>query len=339
MCGARLKISVIVPVYNDAVHLKACLAAVFQSVPAPFECIVVNDASTDDSAAVARTFPVILINSPENGGPARARNIAAARAGGDILCFIDSDVCIAADTLQRIEAVFTEDLSVDAIFGSYDTQPPARSFISQYKNLSHHFVHQQGQTEACTFWAGCGAVRTSVFRLSGGFDTSFTQSSVEDIELGMRLRQAGHRILLLKHLQVTHLKCWGFFDMMRTDLFRRGIPWTRLMLKHRHFPNTLNVNGLHMCSVLLVYLLIASFAVDLVFHRYHALILALSLLWGGVFIYINRALFQFFTQHRGRGFSMRVFPLHLLYFLNCGLGFGCGLAAHIMGRRFTALHS
>ena len=77
--------------------------------------------------------------------------------------------------------------------------PRLQGVVSQYRNLLHHFVHQHGNSEASTFWAGCGAIRRSVFEEMGGFDEQrFPTPSIEDIELGYRLRQAGHRILLDK---------------------------------------------------------------------------------------------------------------------------------------------
>ena len=65
-------------------------------------------------------------------------------------------------------------------------------FLSQYKNLVHHFYHHRGKREASTFWSGCGAVRKQAFLDAGGFDVErYTRPSIEDIELGYRLIKAG----------------------------------------------------------------------------------------------------------------------------------------------------
>ena len=81
--------------------------------------------------------------------------------------------------------------------------------VSQYRNLLHHFVHQEGNPEASTFWAGCGAVRRAAFDAVAGYDEArFRRPSIEDIELGYRLRRAGYRIRLDRDLQCTHLKRW-----------------------------------------------------------------------------------------------------------------------------------
>ena len=96
--------------------------------------------------------------------------------------------------------------------------------MSQYRNLLHHYVHQRGQIEASTFWGACGAIRRSVFEEVGGFDEERYPRCIEDIELGYRLRRAGHRIVLDKNLQGTHLKKWTLWSVIRTDVCCRAMP-------------------------------------------------------------------------------------------------------------------
>src|SRR2546421_438484 len=77
-----------------------------------------------------------------------------------------------------------------------------------------------------TFWAGLGALRREDFLSVGGFDDiRFLDSSVEDIELGMRLTREGKRLLLDPSIQGKHLKRWTLASMIQTDLGKRGIPW------------------------------------------------------------------------------------------------------------------
>ena len=146
-------------------------------------------------------------------------------AKGEYLCFIDADceVChdAIADLAERLESHF----EIDALFGSYDDAPAATNFIAQYKNLMHHYVHQQGNEEATTFWSGFGVVKRELFLKLGGFDVArFSRPSIEDIDLGYRLKQAGAKIHLAKELQVKHHKAWKLFGLMKTDIFDRGIP-------------------------------------------------------------------------------------------------------------------
>ena len=191
------------PVYNDQEGLGQCLTALTTSCPPGAEIIVVDDASTDGSAAVAARPGVRCSGFPTNAGPAAARNYGAQHARGDALLFVDSDVVVAPGTLEQVATLLAGHPDVAAVFGSYDASPAAAGTVSRYKNLLHHFVHQDGAAEASTFWAGCGAIRRSAFAAVGGFDQArFRRPSIEDIELGQRLRRAGHRILLDKTLQV-----------------------------------------------------------------------------------------------------------------------------------------
>lgn len=238
-----MKISVIIPVYNARSTLLQCLKAVINSTYTNYECIVVDDGSQDGSQATANSFPIQFYQI-KNGptGPAYARNFGAERAIGEILIFIDADVVLYPDTLEKVAAKFLADPEIDALFGSYDKSPGDGGFISQYKNLTHHFVHQQADPEAETFWSGCGAIRRNVFSEAGGFDAKrFTNPSIEDIELGARLIHQSHRIIVKKDLEVKHLKRWNFMGLVKTDIFNRAIPWTQLIIQAHNIPNTLNL--------------------------------------------------------------------------------------------------
>jgi GT2 family glycosyltransferase len=222
----------------------------------------------------------VVLSTGGRKGPARARNLGARAARGEILFFIDSDVCVHPDTLERVRKDFKENPELDALIGSYDSSPQSPDFISQYKNLMHSFVHQMGRQEACTFWSGCGAIRREVFLRHAGFDESYGRPAIEDIELGYRLRQAGRHMILDKDLQVTHLKHWTFWSLLKTDVLDRGIPWTELILRDRYMPNDLNLELSQRVSVALAFLLVG-------------LALAAAALWRGYFVIPILALLVF----------------------------------------------
>jgi GT2 family glycosyltransferase len=207
-------VSVIVPAYNSSRELRECLSALSRSVPPPLEIIVVDDASTDDTSSVATEHGAIVLRLARNAGPAAARNAGGRAAQGDIVLFVDSDVVVAPEAIRRVVKAFEDDPALAAVFGSYDRRPRAPGLVSQYRNLLHRYTHQIGNPEAGTFWSGCGAIRRSVFVGVGGFDAArFPRPSIEDIELGNRLRIAGHRIRLDREIQGTHLKRWGLWSV------------------------------------------------------------------------------------------------------------------------------
>ncbi|MGK2925348.1 MAG: glycosyltransferase family 2 protein [Lysobacterales bacterium] len=235
-------VSVIVPVHNGGDDLVRCLEAISRSAWRPLECIVVDDASTEvHTAETAQRFGARLLRQPRQRGPAAARNAGAAAAAGDILFFTDADVVLHEDAIGRAAHELARSPGVAAAFGSYDANPGDASLISRYRNLYHHWNHQRGAEEASTFWSGCGAVRRQVFQAAGGFSESFARPSIEDIELGYRLRAAGHRIRLLKDMQGTHLKRWTLRNMVHTDIFLRGAPWVELLQRFPDVPADLNL--------------------------------------------------------------------------------------------------
>jgi len=144
---------------------------------------------------------------------------------------------------------------VDAIIGSYDDSPEQQDVLSMYRNLMHRYVHQQGCKEASTFWSGCGAIRRKSFLEHNGFDESYGRPAIEDIELGYRLVAAGQRIVLDRELEVKHLKRWTFVNLIKTDIFDRGVPWTELILRDGRMPNDLNIQMSQRVSVALAFLL------------------------------------------------------------------------------------
>ena len=257
--GAPL-LSVVVPACDNPQQLRACLAALQSSSCGAFETIVVDDASTPSLAEVAGEFAARYLRLPNRQGPGAARNHGARAARAELILFLDSDVCVQADTLTRLVEVLAADGTVDAVFGSYDDRPLVVNFISRYRNLMHHFTHQTGNPEASTFWGGCGAIRRAVFLASGGFDAAYDCPAVEDIELGMRLRRAGRRILLDNRVLVTHQKHWTFCTMLKTDVLQRGVPWARLMLRAGKIPNDLNLKWPQRVSALCAWALIAALA-------------------------------------------------------------------------------
>ena len=166
-----------------------------------------------------------------------------------MIFFLDADVAVHSQTLGRALARFEADPGLTALFGSYDDQPAAPGFVSQYRNLLHHFVHQQGDFRddvrpAHTFWTGCGTIRRDVFLEYGGFDPRlYPRPAIEDIELGYRLTRAGHRIVLARDVLATHCKRWTLPEMVRTDIFRRGVPWTLLIKRTGTIETDLNVKA------------------------------------------------------------------------------------------------
>ncbi len=320
-------LSVVIPVYNSLDNLKQCLAALAESQYHDFEVLVVDDGSTEPIEPLVTSYGFRYLRIDGPGGPARARNYGVANATGRYVVFIDSDVCIHKDTLARFAEAFASDPTLDAVVGSYDEAPADPGFLSQYKNLFHHYVHQTCNGEITTFWSGCGAIRRDLFMAFGGFDEQrYRRPAIEDIELGTWLSAAGHRIVLDRRIKGKHLKRWTLWNLLKTDIFDRGVPWTRLMLRAGTLANTLNIKPSQRVSVLLVYLTI---------------LLALAGIWWPMtwigaglaaltVTFLNHDFYRYFAKHSGIWFMIRVIPMHWLYFIYCGFCVVWGALLHYL---------
>ncbi|NBD15702.1 MAG: glycosyltransferase [Cyanobacteria bacterium] len=319
-----MSISVVIPVYNGGESFRHCLASINESVLPPDEVIVVCDGDTDGSWQVAEAFGVKVLQLPTSGGPARARNLGAKAAQSDLLFFIDADVALHPQALRLIEQQFQKEPDLAALIGSYDDAPGAHNFLSQYKNLFHHYTHQISAEVASTFWGACGAIRRDAFESVGGFDERYRQPCIEDIELGYRLKRQGYSIRLCKNIQVKHLKRWEPISLLKAEIFYRALPWTELMLRDRCFGTDLNLSYANRFSVVLVFALLGSLVISGLTPGFYYVSIALVL----ALIAINQEVYRFFYSKRGLVFTLQVIPWHWLYFFYGGATFAYGVSKH-----------
>ncbi len=332
----RLSISVIVPAYRAAHYLERALPPLMamQRAGAITEVIVVDDFSPEPSTIeMAERHGAAILRMTRNGGPGAARNLGAQHAGGDILWFVDADVVVHETGPKMIAAAFA-DSRTGAVFGSYDDNPPEKNFASTYKNLVHRYYHQRARADSKSFWTGCGAVRRAVYRDVGGSDErQFGRPAIEDIELGHRIGAAGWKIRLMPDLLSTHLKRWTLWEVIRTDIIHRAIPWSYLILSARAVSNDLNVSagerlkaiaaGLWALSFFMIPAAIVTPVAILAFIGMTAIVAALNL-----------PLLAFFAGVRGIGFALKAVLYHQLYYLYSGATFAyCALRFFIAGGR------
>lgn len=331
-------LSIIVPVHNGGESFRKSLVSI-SKWRANAEVIVVADGKSDGSWRLVEEYGFKLILLPECGGPARARNIGAEAASADLLFFTDADVEIHPATVPRVIYAFKDNPDLSALIGSYDDEPGAENFLSQYKNLFHHYTHQTSSEEASTFWGACGAIKRDIFMSLGGFTQSYEKPCIEDIELGYRLRQAGHRIALCKHVQVKHLKRWTPFTLLRAEVFYRALPWMALLLKirqndpqqYQRFSSDLNLKWSSRASVLLI----ACFCLSAIASVYWLPLAGITCLSGLLLLAINWPVYHFFYRKRGFWFALGVVPWHWLYYFYSGLAFVVGVCRHQLTRRLS----
>jgi glycosyltransferase involved in cell wall biosynthesis len=331
---AACTVTVIMPVYNGSGTLRQSLEPLLamRRDGEIAEIIVVDDGSSDATAAIADAAGVTVLESGGRLGPGGARNVGAATATGEVLWFVDADVVVHADS-ARVLAEALQATGAAAVFGSYDDDPPAPNFFSQYKNLVHRYYHSQAKGDVDTFWAGCGAMTRRAFAEAGGFDADkYPYSSIEDLELGLRLRQRGLRIHLEPALLATHLKVWRLSNLLHTEIYRRAMPWSRLIVEHGWWSRSLNMDAGERLRAVLVACWLATLllAAAGLAPAWPALILL------AVIAVSNRRLFSYFRQRRGTLFAIGGVLYHQLYYIYSTGAFAYCLAAYrwsVMRRR------
>ncbi len=322
--GSRL--TVIIPVYNDSANLARCYRALSASTRLPDQVVVADDGSREPlpEPPAALAVQVLRLGSGPQGS-AVARNRALREATGELIVFVDADVAVHPDALERLERLMDQSPTVAAAFGSYDDQPGDPHWVSRYKNLLHHWVHQHGAAEAGTFWTGLSVIRRDVIEALGGFDTG--AGMVRDIELGMRMRRAGLRIRLAPEIQGTHLKRWTLARMLRSDIGDRAVPWTRMIVRSRRLPADLNLAQESRLAAALAWLMVGL----LVAAIWQPLALVGALGAAACVALLHRRLYAFLFHHGGAAFALGSAALHLLYLLYSSATFAL-VAAHTLWR-------
>jgi len=313
MDAKRPTISAVMPVYNGCDYLQQSLPPLVAMLARGELCeiVVADDCSTDGSGDFCRAHGARVVTTGGRKGPAEARNVASKAASGDIVWFVDADVVAHGDAAQHLQRAFGAP-DVVAVFGSYDDMPPHATFASQYMNLRHHVVHQQSPGEASTFWSGLGAVRREPFLAVGGYDAArFLLPSIEDIELGYRLRDRGGRILLMPEMQGTHLKRWTLKGVIETDIKMRALPWAKLMVERPDIPLQLNIRASERAKAALGGRVLASLPLALV----GAVAWWLPLALFALAIALNARLFAVFRRRNSMAFALAGLAFHQLHYV------------------------
>lgn len=197
-------VSVIIPTYNCAKTLPACLDSVFNQTYGPVEIIVIDDASTDESVEIVRDYDCTLIELPENRGPAAARNRGIMASTGGILFFLDADVALAPDAIKKCVGILREHPEYAGVSGIYAPEPLFDDgIIERYQSLHAHYwrIRNTGIVQAGYF--SLGALRRSTIDEIGLFDENLRANNNEDTEYGFRIGRR-HQMLLTPEIVGYH---------------------------------------------------------------------------------------------------------------------------------------
>lgn len=229
--------SVVVPAYNEQLLLPACLASLLaQEYDGEIEILVVDNASTDDTAGVARRAGARVIEEPQRGYcNALMRGFAAAR--GEIIACTDADSVVPPDWIARLAREYDRAPDVVAVGGDIEFQCP--NWKSRV--LTHFLIPwinriDRGNPAGAHLWGANLSVRRDAFLAVGGWNPKFSLQA--DSELSERIRKAG-RVVVVESLRVrTSSRRWNRSLLFNIFLFASNWVWFHVFSRplYREFP-------------------------------------------------------------------------------------------------------
>jgi len=208
-----LKISVAIPCYNGAAYVGQAIESMLaQTCPAD-EVLIVDDGSTDESIEIIRRYPVRLIQHEANLGLASARNTALNNSNEAILVFMDVDAMADASLLEVLLSGF--DSPMVAGVGGRGIETNISTLADRWRREHATQAFGKNSIDVEHLFGLCMAYRSDVLRKIGGFNSEFL-TNAEDVEVGLRLNDAGYRLRYLPDAIVYHRRTDDEMSLRKT---------------------------------------------------------------------------------------------------------------------------
>ncbi|MQM25506.1 glycosyltransferase family 2 protein [Glycomyces albidus] len=314
--GAPPLVSVVIPCHDAAATLRECLAALRAQTRAPDEIIVVDDAGTDGSADIAAEHGCTVIRLERNLGPSGARNAGIAAARGEILFFVDSDVALRPDAVERAVALLAADPGLDIVHGTYEPLPMrGRSTVECYLVLREAFWRHRFAGPANVVVFAVAAVRRSVLDRFGPLDERLRDC--EDVEYSARM--AGRSsILITESVAGSHDAGSTLLRALRTQ-WKRSLPLPALHPRGVRLERINRMRSLVAAAVALASLPVAAVAPEALLVTAAAVLAVLA---------ADARMLGYAGRHLGPARTVPLAAVHLCFtaVLVCGIAAGIPLA-------------
>ncbi len=315
----NLSVSIIIPAYNSAKTIFTCLEEALKAIDPQDEIIVVDDASTDDTEKIALNYNCKVKSLSQNRGPGFARNFGAGVAQNELLIFLDSDIVLKKETIEKMKQYFSHHPDCHTLTLNLDSTQKTFGFFSDYKNLYMDHMLSSGELEVNYVYGACCATRSRGF-----IPWPTTIRMTEDAAWGYRQKKLGLKIHCLKELRVTHLKEYNLISLIRYDFlissffarsFLKNNRWNTLYTSEK-FGHTLKGQKISIVTIFCILSLSA---------------FSSSWMWagGGLWFIANLHFFSFLKKKRNLPFLMGAivwtFLDHIVYLM--GILYGVFLFA------------
>jgi len=226
------QLTIVIPFHAVTKELEQCLRALFSMDS--FACpvvLVADGTSMKPEIDSTENFPVSFIELKERRGPAIARNMGADSVQTKYCLFLDSDVVLPKNSLSLIKNFYEQGNHTG--IGIYASTPPLLTLPGRYKNsyMRYSYANFRGG-DVPAFLTSAATCTKEVFVESGGFDGNYTMPSVEDADLGYRMRQRGFQIKVVPDFEVDHLHEYSVSELLITG-FMRAAAVARMSLRRK----------------------------------------------------------------------------------------------------------
>ena len=316
-------VSVIIPNYNSAKTIKSYVESVLSNDYTSFECIVVDDCSTDNSVELIKGMNCRIIRLKKNSGPAAARNTGVEHSKGDIVFFVDSDLILKTNAISEVAKTFAKNKEIGGVQGIYSPIPANKTFIAKIMAIKK-FTDFEGSKKLSFITGAITALRKDVFNEAGGFDIRYRGADVEDYDLGHKIAEK-HLLLYNPNIQGEHY----FPTLIKAckNYFKRSGQWVSIFRKRKRFDSgaASKKGGLSaIVSVLIILSLIISLFMPYVFILFFSLLL--------LFLILNSKFLKKAITQEGVIFTLESIPVLCILFNAALLGAAFSFIRMIVGR-------
>ncbi|MBI5848059.1 MAG: glycosyltransferase [Nitrospirae bacterium] len=325
-------LSVIIPNHNGSAFIEACLKALFSARPRPFEVIVVDDCSTDNSIELINRFPCRLIRLDRQEGASKARNTGAGNSLGNALFFIDVDCVVQDDTI--LHAIHAFDRNKEHVIGgSYTPIAFDDTFFSTFQSIFINYSELR-RPEPDYIAGHALVIGRDNFQRSGGFPEDFGPV-MEDVEFSHRLRRSGQRLRMDKAILVRHIFNYNLGTSL-SNAFRKSKYWIAYSIGNRDLMADSGTASIELkftvfcASLLWFFFLCLIISPDTFYLAGMSIVFAFDLV-------VSRSLIRAFFREKGRAFGIKAALYYaVVYPLAVAAGGAAGVAYYVQARRKAA---
>jgi len=317
------RLSIIIPCHNAQSTLSICLNALFKFKNENDEVILIDDASTDETAQIALRFNLKLIKNETKKGPSYSRNLGMTAANADLCLFIDSDIEITEFDIEKSFSFMQKNPNSMAFTALLSKSHPFKNFFSQYKNHYLHYTFMQVKGNAHFLYGSFCGLRKNI-----GVTWPNDIRYGEDTWLGNHISQKGMIISLIKEIQVIHHKHYNFIKICKNDFtipyaFARTFAYN--LNKKIFIKDFSHTNPAQLTAITLTALLMFSFFLN-VDYLFHLL---------SVWLIANIKFFIYLFRNNGILFAFKSIPFTLLdqFIMGWGIFFGLAHYSYILSSK------